>query len=110
MGQTSRNSHSFVTSSNIPAQYDTVEGTVESRMPSLEASKSHSTDQTLLLQEGPHGGLMGMSQTEAHENLRSSRYVLQLFENTESYCKLCKAVEEGIASWICQYITIRLYS
>ena len=79
-------------------------------MPSLEASKSHSTDEALLLQEGPHGGLMGMSPTEAHENLGSSRYVLQLFENTESYCKLCKAVEEGIASWICQYITIRLYS
>ena len=28
---------------------------------------------------------------------------MQLFENTESYCKLCKAVEEGIASWVCHY-------
>ena len=67
--QTSRNGHSFETSSNITAQYDTIEGTVESRIPSLGASNSHFIEQPLLLQEGSHGGLVEMPPTDKHENL-----------------------------------------
>ena len=51
LDQTSNNSVSFEATSNISTHCNVFEGPIEQRKPSQAASRSHSTDQSLLLQE-----------------------------------------------------------